>query len=108
CTDILAIVKHTELTPDQHAEEDRGPTGRLKTHHKRTRLNELNQAFLLPRSQLWSATTTMVIGQTVHSPQHKGLTPLVDTGGAEAPAVTEPLHGYMVHKQVEQHRGAPY
>src|SRR4029434_8911409 len=38
----------------------------------------------------------------------KGLTPLVETGGAEAPSFTEHLHGHMVYQQVEQHRGASY
>ena len=84
------------------------PTGRLKAHHERTGLNELNQAFFLPRRQLCSATTTMVVDQTVHAPQHKGLTPLVDTGGADAPLFTEYLHWHMLHQQGEQHRGTPY
>ena len=50
----------------------------------------------------------MLIDHTVHSTQHKGLTPVVDTGGAEAPSFTEYLHGYMVYQQVDQHRGASY
>src|SRR5215831_12168296 len=50
----------------------------------------------------------MVIDQAVHAPQQKGLTPVVETGGAETPAFTEHLHWHMVHQQVEQHRGTPY
>src|SRR6516162_1736766 len=107
-THILAIVEDAKLAPDQHAEEDRGPTGGLTAHHEWTGLNELNEAFFLPRRQLRSATTTMVINQTVHSLQHKGLTPLVETGGAEAPSFTEYLHWHLVYQQVEQHRGASY
>jgi hypothetical protein len=38
----------------------------------------------------------------------KGLTPLVETGEAEAPSFPEHLHWHMVYEQVDQHRGAPY
>src|SRR5215471_19106311 len=50
----------------------------------------------------------MAIDQVVHAPQQKGLTPVVETGGAEAPAFTEHLHGHLVHQQADQHCDTPY
>src|SRR5262245_27221079 len=41
-TDILPIVEHAKLPPDQHPEEDRGPTGRLTAHHLRASLQQLH------------------------------------------------------------------
>src|SRR5262249_27676821 len=107
-THILAIGEAAKLAPDQHAEEDRGPTGGLTAHDEWPGLNARNQAFFLPRRQLRWATAAMVRHQTVHALQHKGLTPWVETGGAEAPSFTEHLHWHMVYQQVDQHRGAPY
>src|SRR5262245_16031749 len=51
-TPIMPVVEYAELAPNQYAEEDRVPTGRLKTHDERTGLNQLDQAFLLFRRQL--------------------------------------------------------
>src|SRR5207253_10602665 len=47
-TDILAVVEHTELAPDEHPDADRVPTRGLQAHHLRPSLNQLSQAFLLP------------------------------------------------------------
>src|SRR5712692_3500963 len=107
-THIMAIVEHAELTPDQDAEQDRVPTRCLKADHQWTGLNECDQAFFLVWGQLRSTPTAMLVDEAVHAAEHKGLTPLVETGGAEAPSLTEHLHGYLVYQQVEQHRGAPY
>jgi len=43
---IMSVVEHTELTPDQHSQEDGGPTSGLTAHHERPRLDQLHQAFL--------------------------------------------------------------
>src|SRR5262245_34110488 len=50
----------------------------------------------------------MAIAQAVHALQQNDLTPVVETGGAEAPSYTDHLDGHLVHQQVEQHRDAPY
>src|SRR5438309_11766514 len=78
-THVLAVVEHAELTPAQHPEEDRVPTGCLKTHHEWPGLDQLDQAFLLPRSQLRSAATTMTRDQAVHTAQQQGLLPGIET-----------------------------
>src|SRR5262249_2892577 len=108
CTDILPVVEHTELAPDQHPDEDRGPTGGLTPHHLRSSLKQLHQTFLLPGSQLRSATTAMAIVQTLHTVQQKGPLPVVETGGAEVPALTQHGHGHVVHQEADHHRGPPY
>ena len=100
-TPILAVVEHAELTPDQHPDEHGGPTGRLAAHDEWTCLDQLHQALLLPGGQLRSATATMTIDQAVNAPQQKGLLPGIETGEAEAPALTQDRHGHLVHKEVD-------
>src|SRR5712692_1061597 len=107
-THILPIVEHAKLAPDQHPDEDRVPTGRLKTHHEWPGLDQFDQACLLSRSQLRSAATPVTIDQAVHAAQQKGLLPVIETSQAEAPALAQHRHGHMVHKQIEQHGDAPY
>src|SRR5262249_33484841 len=77
-------------------------------HDERPGLHQLHHAFFLAGGQLWSAPPALVIDQAVHAPQQKGLTPLIETGDAEGPSVTEHLHGHLVHQQVEEHGDAPY
>src|SRR5215831_16184218 len=107
-TDIMAVVEHTELAPDQHPDADRVPTRGLQAHHLRPRLDQLYQAFLLPGGQLRSAPTAMARDQAVHATQQQGLLPTIDTGGAEAPALSQHRHGHVVHQEVDQHRGPPH
>ena len=104
----MAVVEHAELTPDQHPDEDGGPTGGLTAHHVRSGLNQLHQAFLLLGVSFGAAPTAMAIDQAVHAPQQKGLTPPIDASRAEPPAVAEYLHRHVVHQQVEQYRGPPH
>src|SRR5690242_14219634 len=85
-TDILTVIEHPELAPNQHADEDRVPTGCLKAHNEWTGLNQLDQAFLLFRRQLFWTTATVVIHQTLHAPKQKGLLPIIETGWTQAPA----------------------
>src|SRR5499433_4095815 len=108
CTDILPVVEHTELTPEQHPDEDRGPTGGLTPHHLRPSLKQLHQTFLLLGGELRSATAAMAVVQTIHTVQQKGPLPVVETGGTEAPALAQHCHGHVVHQEVNQHRGPPY
>src|SRR5262249_45026683 len=108
CTDILPVVEHTELAPDQHPDEDRGPTGGLTSHYLRSSLKQLHQTFLLLGSQLRSATTAMAVVQTLPTLQPKSPLPAVETDGADAPACAQHCHGHVVHQEVNQHRGPPY
>src|SRR5262245_60179076 len=103
----MTIVEHPELPPDQHPDEDQVPTGRLTTHHEWPGLEQLDQAFLLPWSQLRSATT-VTVAQAGHTAQQKGLLPVIETGGTEAPALTQHCHGHVVHKAVEQDSDPPH
>ena len=68
-THVLAVVEHAKLTPDQHPDQDGGPTGRLTAHDERPGLNQLDQALLLARGQLRPATAAMVGGQAVDATQ---------------------------------------
>jgi hypothetical protein len=106
--DIRAIVEHAKLTPDQHAEEHRIPTGRLKAYDQWTGLNELHQAFFLPGGQLGWTTAALVGNSAVHTAQDKGLLPVIEARRAEAPALTQHRHGHVMHQQVDQHGGTPY
>src|SRR4029077_17511340 len=90
--------------PDEH----RVPTSRLTTHDEWSGLNQLDQALLLPRSQLRSAATTVTVDQAVHAAQQKGLLPVIETRRTEAPALAQYRHGHMVHKQIDQHGEAPH
>src|SRR6266581_3886556 len=108
CRHIMTIVQHAKLAPDQHPDEDRVPTGGLKTHHEWPGLEQLDQAFLLPRSQLRSAATTMTIDQAVHTAQQQGLLPVIETRQAEAPALAQYRHRHLLHKQIEQDSDAPH
>src|SRR5678816_2139848 len=67
-TDILAIVEHPELTPDQHPEKAGGPACRLKAHHERSGLNQLDQSFPLLGGQL--GLTAPRHGGRLSSPPH--------------------------------------
>src|SRR5215472_4541582 len=51
--DIMAIVEDTKFAPDQHADHDRVPTGRLQAHHQWASLDQLHQAFFLAGGQLF-------------------------------------------------------
>src|SRR6516165_600374 len=104
-THIMSVVEHAELTPDQHPQEDGGPTGGLTAHHEWPRLDQRHQAFLLLRRQLRAAPTAMAVNQAVHAAQQEGLTPPREASRAERPLGAEYLHGHMVHQQVEQDRG---
>src|SRR5215813_9576213 len=84
CTHIMTVVEDAKLAPDQHADEDGVPTGRLKANDERTGLDQLHQAFLVPRSQLWGAATTVTVDQAVHAAQQKGLLPGIETRRAES------------------------
>jgi hypothetical protein len=84
------------------------PTGRLNTHHQWPSLTELPQAFFLPGSPLRAAPAAMVRDQAVHATPHQGLLPVLETGRAEAPTLTQHRHGDVVHKEVNQHGGAPH
>jgi hypothetical protein len=50
----------------------------------------------------------MTIDQAVNAPQQKGLLPGIETGGAEAPALTQDRHGHLVHKEVDEDSDPPY
>src|SRR5262249_55744836 len=106
-THIMTVIEDAKLAPNQHPDQDRVPTGRLQAHDEWAGLKQRDQAFPLRGGQLLWAPPAMAIDQAVHAPQQKGLPPVVETGGAEAPAVTEHLHGHLVYQQVEQHRDAP-
>src|SRR5438132_14179835 len=108
CRHVLAVVEHAKLAPDQHPDDDRVPTVRLKAHHEWPSLAQLDQAFLLPRSQLWSAATTVTVDQAVHAAEQKGLLPVIETRRAEAPALAQRRNGHIVHKQIDQHGDAPH
>src|SRR5437764_14178501 len=107
-THVLTVVEHAELPPDEHPEQDGGPTGRLTAYDERPGLNQLDQAFLLARGQLRPAPAAMVIGQAVHPLQQECLPPLGDAGEAEAPARPQALDRHVVYEQVDQHGGPPY
>src|SRR5215468_10941911 len=77
-THIMLIVEHAKLAPDQDPDEDRVPTGCLTTYHEWSGLDQLAQAFFLPRRQLWRTATTTTVGQTVHATQQKGLLPGIE------------------------------
>src|SRR5207245_9771160 len=98
-THNLSVVAHPELVPDQYPDEHGAPTGRLAAHDEWTCLDQLHQALLLPGGQLRSATATMTIDQAVDAAQQKGLLPVIETGGADAPALTQYRHGHLVHKE---------
>src|SRR5712691_889874 len=93
CTDIMAIVEDAKLPPDQHADQDRVPTGRLTAHHQRTGLDQLHQAVFLAGRQLLWAPTTVSGDQAVQAAQEKGLLPVVETGYTEPPALAQHRHG---------------
>src|SRR5262249_5312319 len=86
-TRIMPIVEHDKLAPDQDPDEDRVPTGCLTTYHAGPGLDQLDQACLVPRSQLRRAATTVTVDQAVHAAQQKGLLPGIKTRRAEAPAL---------------------
>jgi hypothetical protein len=48
-TDIVAVVEHTKLPPDEDANQDRIPTGGLKADHQGPGIEQLDQAFFLRR-----------------------------------------------------------
>src|SRR4029450_3439568 len=100
-TDIVAVVQHAKLTPDQDSDEDRVPAGRLTPHDLRTGIDELHQAFFLPRGQLRSAPAAMVVDEALQGAQQKGFRQGVETSRAEAPPLTQHRHGHLVYKQVE-------
>src|SRR5215470_2392749 len=108
CTHIMTVIEDAKLAPDQHADEDRVPTGRLTAHDERTGLDQLHQAFLLSRSQLWGAATTVTVDQAVQATQQKGLLPGIETRRAEAPALAQHRHRHLVYQQIEQYGEAPY
>src|SRR5262249_49315690 len=108
CRDIMPIIEDAKLAPDQHSDEDRVPTGRLKPHHEWPGLDQFDQALLLPRRPLRPAATPVTIDQAVHAAQKKGLLPVIETRRAEAPALAHHRHGHMAHKQIKQHGAAPY
>src|SRR5215471_9656050 len=107
-TDILAVVEHPKLAPDEHPDEHRVPTSCLTAHDERPSLNQLHQAFFLPGGQFWTATTAMTVDQAVQAVEEKGPLPVVETGGTEAPALTQHRDGYLVHQHIEQHGGASH
>src|SRR2546426_4493431 len=107
-TDILTVGEHAELAPDQHPNEHRVPTRRLTAHDEWSGLLEIHQAALLLGGQLRSATTAMAVAQTLQAMQQKGLLPVVETGGTEAPALAQDRQGHVVHEEVDQHRGPPH
>src|ERR687896_1273951 len=74
-TDIMPVVEHAKLPPDEHANEDRIPTGGLKADHQRPGIEQLDQAFLLRRGQLLGATAAMAVDQAVEPPQQEGFAP---------------------------------
>src|SRR5262245_20466314 len=87
--DIMAIVEDAKLAPDQHADYDRVPTGRLTAHHEWTGLDQLHQAFFLPGRQLLWATTAVPVDQAVQAAQQKSFLPVIETRRAEAPPCTQ-------------------
>jgi hypothetical protein len=107
-THILAVGDHTELTPDQYPDEYGGPTGRLAAHDAWTCLDQLHQALLLPGGELRSATATRPRDPAVDAAQQKGFLPVIETGGAEAPALTQYRHGHLRHKEIDEDCGPPY
>src|SRR5215510_5041767 len=66
------------------------------------------QAFLLPRSPLRRAATTVTVDQAGHAWQQKDLLPGIKTRRAEAPALAYHRHRHPVSQQIEQHGEAPY
>ena len=107
-THVLAVVEHAELTPDQHPDKDGSPTGRLTAHDERPGVKQRYQAFLLAWGQLRAATAAVTVDQAVYAAQQKGLLPGIETRWAEALALAQHRHGYVVYQQVDQDGGAPY
>jgi hypothetical protein len=66
-TDIVAVVEHAKLPPDQHADEDRIPTGGLEADHQWPGIEQLDQAFFLRRGQLLGSTAAVVVDQAVET-----------------------------------------
>jgi hypothetical protein len=66
-TDIMSVVEHTQLPPDEDADEDRIPTGSLKAYHQRPGIEQLDQAFFLRWGQLLGSTAAVAIDQAVET-----------------------------------------
>src|SRR4029434_7952454 len=49
----------------------------------------------------------MTIDQAVEAAQQKSLLPVIETGGAEAPALTQYRHGHLVHKEGDRDCSPP-
>jgi hypothetical protein len=107
-TNILAVVEHPELAPDQYPDEHSVPTRCLTAHDEWPSLNQLPQAFFLPGGQLRTATTAMTGDQAVQAVEEKGPLPVVETGCTEAPALAQHRDGYLVHQHIDQHGGASH
>src|SRR5919198_1335328 len=104
----MAIVEHPKLAPDEHPDEDRGPTGGLTAHDQRTRLQQLDQALFLLGGQLGLATAAMAVAQAVEAPQEKGCLPVIEARRTQPPALAQDRYGHVVHQQIDQYRDAPY
>jgi hypothetical protein len=107
-TNILTVVEHADLAPDQHPDEHSIPTSRLTAHDAWTGLQELPQALRLLGGSLRSTTTAMAVAQTLQAMQQKGSLPVVETGRTEAPALAQDRPGHVMHQEVDQHRGPPH
>src|SRR5215510_16509496 len=104
----MTVVEDAKLAPDQHTDEARVPTGRLTAHDERTGLDQLHQAFLVLRSQLGGAATTVPVDHAGHTAQQQGLLPGIETRRAEAPALAQHRHRHLMYQQLKQHGEAPY
>src|SRR4029453_8768714 len=103
----MAIEEDAKLTPNQHADQDGVPTGRLKAYHHGAGLDQLYQALFLSGRQLLWATTAVPIDQAVHAAQHERLLPVIETGRAQPPALASPRHGGGLGEQLEQTTDGP-
>jgi hypothetical protein len=75
---VIKAVEHPKLAPDEHPDEDGGPAGRLKAHHERSSLNQLDEAFPLLGGQLGLTASAMVVDQALYPMQQEVLAPPID------------------------------
>jgi hypothetical protein len=107
-TPIMAVGEHAARAPAQDPEEDRVPTGRLTTDHRRAGCNTLGQSFPVLGGQCGRPSTAMAIDHAVRPMQQEVLAPPRDARRAEPPARTQDLQRHGVDEQVEPHGGPPH
>jgi hypothetical protein len=103
----MPVGEDATLAPDQPADEDGVPTGRLQAHNERTGLNPRDEAVpLLGRP--WRGTTTAMGGDhALKATPQDGLWPGRETRRAEAPALADHGSSSLLEPQVAQHTETP-